>query len=385
MLFRMRIKRSATTLTALALLLTTALIAQQPSAPTPDAQSAKPVLHKAPEAEKTEAAPVPAKPVNLFAVVRDKKGQAVTTLAKDDFVLEQDGRPQAITQFVPETDQPIIIGILADTGPGQRNELSDERKAATDFVRQLREDKDKAFVLHFDHEVELLQDITASHDKLAKGVDQISVGDSAANASGRRRDAPDSDHPRYFFGGGMLYDAVFLSADEVLKGQKGRKAVIVFSDGVDHESKTNLDRAIEAAQRADMMVYTVYVNSEHDQQQGQQQGGYGRHGGGYPGSSPWPGGGGGRNPRQTQPEPKENKDANKKTLKRLADETGGRSFEVSKKETAAQIYAQIQDELKHQYGLVYMPDKPEAGYHKVKLSTKKPDMTVQVREGFYGD
>jgi VWFA-related protein len=358
-----------------------------PDAPAtpPPASSQGPVLHRAPEAK--PATPVAVKPISLLAVVRDKKGQPVTTLTKDDLVLEQDGRPQAITQFAPQSDQPVIFGIVADTQPGQRKELADERKAGADFVNHLRE-QDKGFVLHFDREVELLQDITGARDRLARGVDEISVGDTASNARGRRRDDPGSDQPHYFFGGGLLYDAVYLTATEVLKDQHGRKAVVVFSDGVDHQSKVNLDRAIEAAQRADMVIYTVYVASERDETQQEQQGGYGRRGGGYPGGGgPFPGGGypGGGRRQPPQPEPKENKDAAKKTLKRLADETGGRSFEIAKKETAAQIYAQIADELSHQYGLVYTPDHLDAGYHRIKLSTKKSDMTVQTRDGFYGD
>ncbi len=115
---------------------------------------------------------VKVKEVNLLAIVRDKKGQPVNNLDKQDFVLEQDGRAQTITQFAHESDLPLTFGMLADTGPGQRKALADERKAGTDFVnRLLREDKDKAFVLHFDKEVELLQDVTGSHDKLAKGID----------------------------------------------------------------------------------------------------------------------------------------------------------------------------------------------------------------------
>ena len=134
------------------------------------------------------AFPVRVKEVNLLAIVRDKKGQPVNNLEKQDFVLEQDGRAQTITQFAHESDLPLTFGILADTGPGQRKALADERKADTDFVnRLLRESKDKAFVLHFDKEVELLQDVTTSHDKLAKGIDEISVGDAAAQLRRRTR------------------------------------------------------------------------------------------------------------------------------------------------------------------------------------------------------
>lgn len=350
-------------------------IAQQSPAP---AQSAA----------QAPAIQVKVKEVNLLAVVRDKKGQTVTNLDKQDFVLEQDGRAQTITQFAHESDLPLTIGVLADTGPGQRKALSDERKADTDFVNKvLREGKDKAFVLHFDKEVELLQDVTSARDKLAKGIDQISVGEAHAG-SGRRRDEEDRQHPHFFFGGSMLYDAIFLSSDEVLKGQQGRKAIVLFSDGMDRESKTTLQHAIESAQRADTLVYCVFVPSEREEPERGYGGGGPRRGGGYPGGGgPFPGGGypgGGR--RMPPPDSThEDKNAGKKILQQISKETGGQYFEISKKLTAAQIYSQIEDELRHQYSLSYTPDKAENGYHKLHLSTRKGDLTVQTREGFYSE
>jgi len=330
--------------------------------------------------------------VHLLAIVRDKKGQPVNTLDKKDFALEQDGRAQTITQFAHESDLPLTLGVLADTGPGQRKELADERKAGTEFVNHLlREDKDKAFVLHFDKEVELLQDVTASHDKLARGIDAISVGEQHSSGSGRKRDQDDSGQPHYFFGGSMLYDAIFLSSDEVLKTLKGRKAVVLFSDGVDRDSRTDLSRAIESAQKADTLVYCVYVPSEREQEQGGYGNGGGRHGGGgYPGGGGgYPGGGGGYpggGGRGRRPEPpRENKTDGKKILQQIARETGGRYFELSKKLTAADIYKQIDEELRHQYSLSYTPDKAEYGYHKLHLSTHNGDLTVQTREGFYAE
>lgn len=340
---------------------------------------------------------VKVKEVNLLALVRDKKGQPVNNLDKKDFVLEQDGRAQTITQLAHESALPLTFGILADTGPGQRKSLADERKAATDFVnRLLRENKDKAFVLHFDKEVELLQDVTASHEKLAKGIDQISVGDTSRNSgSGRKRDEGDPQHPHYFFGGSMLYDAIFLSSGEVLKDQQGRKAVVLFSDGEDRDSRTSLQRAIESAQRAETLVYCVYVAPEREEREageggGRRGGGYPGGGGGYPGGGgPYPGGGGpfpgGGRRRGPESAPRENRGEGKKVLQQIAKATGGRYFELSKKLTAAQIYAEIEEEMRHQYSLSYTPDKAENGYHKLHVSTRNADFTVQTREGFYAE
>jgi VWFA-related protein len=153
---------------ALSFVLVLILFGLPASAQQPAASTATP----APTAAPSATIAVKVKEVKLLAIVRDKKGQPVNTLDKKDFALEQDGSAQTITQFVHESDVPLTFGILADTGPGQRKELADERTAGTDFVnRLLRENKDRAFVLHFDKEVELLQDVTASHDKLAKGID----------------------------------------------------------------------------------------------------------------------------------------------------------------------------------------------------------------------
>jgi VWFA-related protein len=365
--------------------------AQQPSQPSSQ-PSDRPVLHQRPQEPAPSTIAVKVQEVHLLAIVRDKKGQAVNTLDKKDFALEQDGRAQTITQFAHESDVPLTLGVLADTGPGQRKTLADERKAGTEFVNHLlREDKDKAFVLHFDKEVELLQDVTASHDKLARGIDAISVGEQ--HGSGRKRDQDDSGQPHYFFGGSMLYDAIFLSSDEVLKTLKGRKAVVVFSDGVDRGSKTGLTGAIESAQKADTLVYCVYVPSEREQEQGGygDGNGGGRRGGGYPGGGGgpfpgggYPGGGGGGRGRRPEP-PRENRTDGKKILQQIARETGGRYFELSKKLTAADIYKQIDEELRHQYSLSYTPDKAEFGYHKLHLSTHNGDWTVQTREGFYSE
>src|SRR5271167_4806714 len=114
------------------------------------------------------------KMVTLFATVRDKHGQLVRNLTKDDFVLEQDGHPQTISYFAPDSDLPLTLGLLVDTSMSQRRLLDQERDASHAFLDHLlREDKDKAFVIHFDREVELLQDLTSSRQKLEASLDQL--------------------------------------------------------------------------------------------------------------------------------------------------------------------------------------------------------------------
>ena len=110
----------------------------------------------------------------MLATVRDKHGKIVNGLSKDDFTLTEDGRPQAIKYFARETDLPLTLGLLVDTSLSQRRVLSEERDASESFLAQmLREDQDKAFVIHFDREVELLQDLTASHEKLHAALESL--------------------------------------------------------------------------------------------------------------------------------------------------------------------------------------------------------------------
>jgi VWFA-related protein len=170
----------------------------------------------------------------------------------------------------------------------------------------------------------------------------------------------------------LLYDAVYLASDEVMKKQQGRKALIVLSDGVDHGSKETLVDAIMTAQRADTVVYSILFADEH-----QFQSPFGGFGG--PGMGRHGGGGGHRYPQEERPD-------GKKILERISKETGGRLFEVSKKQPIDQIYASIAEELRNQYSLGYTPGPDVApGYHKIHLATKQKDMTVQTRDGYYSD
>ncbi len=200
--------------------------------------------------------------VTMFATVRDKHGQLIRNLTKDDFALEQDGHPQTISYFAPDSDLPLTLGLLVDTSMSQRRVLDQERDASHAFLDHLlREDKDKAFVIHFDREVELLQDLTFSRQKLEASLDQLGRPQFSQTGSGGSSGGDPNGGGRgshgYGGGGTLLYDAVFLASDELMKKQQGRKALIVLSDGVDHGSKETLRDAIETAQRADTLVYSV--------------------------------------------------------------------------------------------------------------------------------
>jgi VWFA-related protein len=314
------------------------------------------------------------KVVNVLATVRNKHGEIVRNLTKDDFVLEEDDRPQTIRYFTRETDLPLTLGLLVDTSMSQRRVLEQERSASSTFLDQvLRVDKDMAFVIHFDREVELLQDLTSSRQKLESAVGLLQTRRPSQQGASNSPDSYPGSRPGAARGGGtLLYDAVYLASNELMRKQQGRKAVIVLSDGVDRGSKETLASAVEAAQRADTLVYSILFVDEQGYGGGfggRGMGGMGRRGG-------WPG----RYPQQTRPD-------GKKILERISKETGGRLFEVSKKQPIEQIYDRIQEELRNQYNLGYTPDPADvgAGYHKIRLMTKQKDLIVQARDGYYAE
>src|SRR5271157_1628626 len=334
------------------------------------------------------------KVVNVLATVRDKHGQIIENLTKDDFKLQQDGQPQTIRYFTKVTDMPLTLGLLVDTSMSQRRLIEQERVASYSFLNNLMrpDDKDKAFVIHFDWEVELLQDLTSSRPKLEAALEkldspQFAPGPTARGGGGGGGYPGGGGGGRGGGGGGHhgggtdLYDAVFLASDEVARKIQGRKALIILSDGVDTGSRVSLDRAIETAQRSNTLVYSIlYADPDaYGRQMYPGMGGGGHHGG-------WGGGGMGRPGGGGYPQQQAHPDG-KKVMERIARETGGRFFEVSKKQPIDQIYTQIEQELRNQYSLGYTPDKAVAGpgYHKIAVTTSNKDLTVQTREGYYAE
>ena len=329
------------------------------------------------------------KAVTVLATVRDKHGKIVSDLTKDDFTLLEDGKPVSIRYFSKQSDLPITLGMLVDTSMSQRQVLDQERAASGTFFDQVVHEKDVAFLIHFDREVELLQDLTSSRSKLEDALaslrtaaprdeDQSSGagGSGTSNGSGDPRGAG-HQHGQHH-AGTLLYDAIYLASDELMKKQPGRKALIVLSDGVDRGSKESLLSAIEAAERADTSVYCVLFKGEEDN--GGNRGGFGYPGGGGMGRGGMGrrgGGGGQRYPQEERPD-------GKKVLEQIAKETGGRFFEASKKQPLDQIYGSIEEELRNQYSLGFTPDKADtAGYHKLLVKTKQNDAVIQARDGFY--
>ncbi len=338
--------------------------------------------------------------VLLPVTVVDKHGAPVTNLTARDFTLTEDGRPQVIKTFTTQSNLPFRLGLLVDTSHSVYSAMDSERKAGEKFVDlMLPADPkagvsgDEAFLIHFDREVELLEDFTNSRDKLHHELEAMGTTSREQNNQG-----PETSDDNRGYGqqrgnrGGdtQLYDAIYLASSELMKPQSGRKALVVFSDGADRGSKETLNDAIDAAARASVQVFTIYFKGEEERQQNTNPGG-GRHGGmggGYPGGGGgWPGGGGGYpggGGGRRGPSSASGVDG-RKILQQIASRTGGQYFEAKKKDNLEDIYSQIAGSLHQQYLLTYTPDKVETDgeFHKIALNTGKSDLTMITREGYY--
>jgi VWFA-related protein len=353
---------------------------------------------------------VQAREVLLPVTVRDKRGALVTDLTAADFTLSQDGRPQVIKSFTRESKLPFRLGLLVDTSRSVSSAMDNERKATGKFIDLMlpadpKEAKqgDQAFLLHFDREVELLVDFTNERDKLQHELDGMGPTEQERHSS-QGPETSDDDRGaggrggRGNRGGTQLYDAIFLAADELMKTKDGRKALVVFSDGEDRGSKESLNDAIDAADRANLAVYTIYFKGQQDRSEnpfgggrrgggggwpGGGGGGYPGGGGGYPGGGGgYPGGGGGGGRRGGD---REAEIDGRKIMEKIATRTGGHYYEAKKKDNLEEIYNQIAEELRGQYLLTYTPDKSESDeeFHKILLKAKKDDLSVATREGYY--
>jgi VWFA-related protein len=276
------------------------------------------------------------KVVNLLATVRTKAGAFVNDLTKEDFSVTENGRAERIRYFSRESDLPLTIGLMIDTSMSQGRVLESERSASFQFVDQvLREAKDQVFVIQFDMAVMTRQPLTSSRKALEESLPYV--------------DTPSRNELEAQRGGGtLLFDAVAKAAREIMSGQRNRKALIVLSDGGDNGSNETLTSAIEAAQRSDTLIYSILFADP-------------RYYGGF-------GAGEG-----------------KTAMMRLAKETGGGFFEVSKKLSIGQIYGIIEQELRSQYSLGFVSDQPVrvSEFRNLQLTVSRKDLAVQARNRYW--
>jgi VWFA-related protein len=286
--------------------------------------------------------------VDVFFTARDKRGELVPHLTKNDCSITEDKVPQTIKNFTAETDLPLTLGILLDTSGSQQDVLPLEQQAGAEFLRDVLRAKDEAFLASFDVDVDLLQDFTNSPHEIADAMDKAQINTAGGNGGGLPGlgggPVPISD-PK----GTVLYDAIYQSATQKLSEQTGRKALIILTDGQDEGSDHKITQAIAAAQRSNVMVYIILIADV---------GGYMNAGMGYYGFS---------------------------ASRQIAEQTGGRVINVGtngKKLAAA--FSEISDELRTEYLATYTPSNTrlDGTYRRINVNCGE-GIKVQTRKGYF--
>jgi Ca-activated chloride channel homolog len=325
--------------------------AQQPAPVPPPPASPQNQTAKPPEPQKPEPSgdvPLPQKTpaitsttglVHLVATVMDHHRNFITDLDQADFKVSEDGTPQQIRYFGRETDLPLRIGILLDTSNSIRPRLDFEKDAALDFFPHvLRRNKDQAFVMTFDNEPEVIQDYTGDLALLTDAIRKQRAG-----------------------GGTALNDAIYRAAEKLTnppipKGANPeiRRVLVVISDGNDNLSDHALSESVEAAIRAEAVIYCISTNTDWLAIEGDK-------------------------PHKMHVE------GGDKVLEQFADQSGGRVFYPYKVDDLAQSFVDIGEELRSQYFIAYSPDNPQATgqYRKIDVQLLQKGLNVRTRKGYY--
>jgi VWFA-related protein len=278
--------------------------------------------------------------VNVLVTVKDKHGALIPNLTKDHFELLEDGKPQIIKYFSTENDVPITLGLLIDSSKSMERTLPEEKVVASGFLQKVLTNRDLAFVISFDISVDLLQDLTGDIHLLRSGLNKARINTNTAGISpmGNPGPVPTAGGSNK---GTLLFDAVYLAADEVLSKQVGRKAMVILTDGDDVGSKLRLKDSIEAAQRADTVAYVLLITDPM-----------------YP--------------------------SNYGDMSKLCEQTGGRIITVSRPDKLDKAFAEIAAELRSQYLLAFSSTNPvnDGKFRKIEVKSKD-GYKVQARKGYY--
>ena len=283
--------------------------------------------------------------VSILFNVRDKKSGLVGSLNKEDFTIFEDGKQQTIKYFNRETDLPLTIGLLIDVSASQMNLIEIEKNAAHQFFGQVLRKQDLAFLISFGADAELLQDYTNSPKLLRAGLEGLKVNSDVGGL--HPGPVPTISQPR----GTILYDAVYLAASDQLRGQVGRKVLVLITDGEDQGSRYSIKQAVEAAQKADALIYGFYYVDR------QFYYGHGMVFGGVSDSA----------------------------LRQLSEDTGGHVFHIDRKMTLQNAFDELNAEMRSQYAIGYTPTNgvKDGTFRKIEIRTSSKDWKVQARKGYY--
>jgi VWFA-related protein len=279
--------------------------------------------------------------VNVYAVVRDKK-RLVPDLNQGDFEVIEDNVPQTIKYFSKQTDTPLTLVLAVDTSPSQGRVLPAEQAASKQFDSEVMRPKDAFAVIHFDVEVELLQDFTSDLGYLNKAIDETQINGGGGGPM-------PGTFPTAGGGATHLYDAVYLASHDMLRNESGRKVIILVTDGEDEGSKLTLNQGLEAAQKADVIIYSILLAD---------RGFYMRGGLGYGGEG---------------------------ALNKLSSETGGRVIRANNPSNTSEAFEEIAKELRTQYLLGYTPSNKDSNgvFRHIKVRVTQGNYNVQARRGYY--
>jgi len=264
--------------------------------------------------------------VSLLFTVQDKKGRFITDLSKDEFQVVENKKPQTIAEFSAESDLPLRLAILIETGNTVRERFRFQQDAAINFIETaVRHGRDKAMLMSFDTSSEVVAPLSDDTQKITASIRALRPG-----------------------GGAALYDAIFTACrDHLTKEQpaeKFRRAMIILGDGEDNQSRWTREQALEMAQKADVVIYTISTNISRIDTAGD------------------------------------------KTLRYFAQETGGQAFVPFQASDLDQSFEDIANELRHQYIALYRPEplKADGLYHTVEIKVKsRKDLIVRARHGYY--
>jgi Ca-activated chloride channel homolog len=264
--------------------------------------------------------------VPLMFTVVDKKGRFITNLGKDDFEVFENGKPQSVIDFSAESGLPLRLGILIDTSNSVRDRFRFEQEAASSFLRDVvHEDVDKALLVSFDTNPELISELVSKVKPLEESINRLRPG-----------------------GGTSLFDALYFACrDKLAQDQprhKFRRALVLVTDGEDTQSLYTRDQALEMAQNADVVIYSISTNVAQ---------------GDTPGD---------------------------RLLRYYAKETGGLAFFPFKVEDMTQSFENIANELRHQYSISYKPEPlvTDGLFHPITVRVKgRKDLVVRVRSGYF--
>jgi Ca-activated chloride channel homolog len=326
---------------------------QDPKRPAPAASPTPPSSDDGETLDPDDVVRIDTELTNILFTAVDKQKRFITTLKKEDVTIFEDGKQQEIFTFARQTDLPLSLAIVLDTSVSMERVLPAEREAASSFVNSvLRSGKDEAAVLTFTGETTLELGLTGSASRVRSALDRVRFTPPAGYIGGGTiaGTPPISDQSNRIAGSTAVWDAVWVTADEVLSGtlDRGRRAIILLTDGMDYSSQKKLDEAIDKAVKAEVVVYSIGIGDNFFE------------------------------------------GINEGVLRKLSERTGGHAYFPRNEDDLRAAFAQIELELRSQYLLAYAPTNKNRDntFRRIKIEVANPDLQrenlrLNYRQGYF--